>query len=160
MLTLGLMAVGTITIALVPGYTTLGALAPVIVVIGRLIQGFSAGVELGGVSVYLAEIATPGHKGFYVSWQSASQQVAVIFVALLGVLLSKIIPPETMLVWGWRIPFLIGCLIIPLLFILRRSLAETEESSNGAMRVPIPSRGKSCCDSDRTGQSSSSACCW
>ena len=127
MLTLGLMAVGTITIALVPGYTTLGALAPVIVVIGRLIQGFSAGVELGGVSVYLAEIATPGHKGFYVSWQSASQQVAVIFVALLGVLLSKIIPPQTMLVWGWRIPFLIGCLIIPLLFILRRSLAETEE---------------------------------
>src|SRR5215472_6494362 len=66
MLTLGLMAVGTITIALVPGYTTLGALAPVMVVIGRLIQGFSAGVELGGVSVYLAEIATPGHKGFYV----------------------------------------------------------------------------------------------
>jgi len=94
MLTLGLMAVGTITIALVPGYTTLGALAPVIVVIGRLIQGFSAGVELGGVSVYLAEIATPGHKGFYVSWQSASQQVAVIFVALLGVLLSRSFLPS------------------------------------------------------------------
>ena len=127
MLTLGLMAIGTITIALVPGYATLGALAPVIVVIGRLIQGFSAGVELGGVSVYLAEIATPGHKGFYVSWQSGSQQVAVVFVALLGLLLSEIIPPESMMAWGWRIPFLIGCLIIPLLFILRTSLRETEE---------------------------------
>jgi MHS family citrate/tricarballylate:H+ symporter-like MFS transporter len=127
MLTLGLMAVGTVTIALVPGYATLGALAPIIVVAGRLIQGFSAGVELGGVSVYLAEIATPGNKGFYVSWQSASQQVAVVFVALLGVLLSQIVPPESMLVWGWRIPFLIGCLIIPLLFILRSSLQETEE---------------------------------
>jgi MHS family citrate/tricarballylate:H+ symporter-like MFS transporter len=127
MLTLGLMAIGTITIALVPGYATLGALAPVIVVIGRLIQGFSAGVELGGVSVYLAEIATPGHKGFYVSWQSGSQQVAVVFVALLGLLLSEIIPPESMMAWGWRIPFLIGCLIIPLLFILRTSLQETEE---------------------------------
>jgi MHS family citrate/tricarballylate:H+ symporter-like MFS transporter len=127
MLTLGLMAVGTVTIALVPGYATLGALAPIIVVIGRLIQGFSAGVELGGVSVYLAEIATPGNKGFYVSWQSGSQQIAVIFVALLGVLLSGLIPPESMLVWGWRIPFLIGCLIIPLLFILRTSLKETEE---------------------------------
>src|ERR1700740_94331 len=80
MLTLALMAIRTLTIALVPGYATLGLLAPIIVVIGRLIQGFSAGVELGGVSVYLAEIATPGHKGFYVSWQSASQQVAVIFV--------------------------------------------------------------------------------
>jgi MHS family citrate/tricarballylate:H+ symporter-like MFS transporter len=106
MLTLGLMAVGTVTIALVPGYATLGALAPIIVVIGRLIQG---------------------NKGFYVSWQSGSQQIAVIFVALLGVLLSGLIPPESMLVWGWRIPFLIGCLIIPLLFILRTSLKETEE---------------------------------
>jgi len=136
MLTLALMAVGTISIALVPGYATLGALAPVIVVIGRLIQGFSAGVELGGVSVYLAEIATPGNKGFYVSWQSGSQQVAVIFVALLGVLLSTLVPPEDMVVWGWRIPFLIGCLIIPLLFVLRYSLKETEEFEKRRSTVP------------------------
>src|SRR5262249_53120899 len=127
LLTLGLMAIGTMSIAIVPGYATLGALAPVIIVVGRLIQGFAAGVELGGVSVYLAEIATPGHKGFYVSWQSASQQIAVVCVALLGVLLSALVPPEAMLVWGWRVPFLIGCLIVPLLFILRRSLQETEE---------------------------------
>jgi len=138
MLTLALMAVGTLSIALVPAYATIGALAPVIVVIGRLIQGFSAGVELGGVSVYLAEIATPGHKGFYVSWQSGSQQVAVIFVALLGVVLSQIIPPEDMMAWGWRIPFLIGCLIIPLLFILRRSLEETEEFEKRRATVPSP----------------------
>jgi MFS transporter, MHS family, citrate/tricarballylate:H+ symporter len=136
MLTLALMAVGTLSIALVPGYATLGALAPVIVVIGRLIQGFSAGVELGGVSVYLAEIATPGNKGFYVSWQSGSQQVAVIFVALLGVLLSTLVPPEDMVVWGWRIPFLIGCLIIPLLFVLRYSLKETEEFEKRRSTVP------------------------
>jgi MHS family citrate/tricarballylate:H+ symporter-like MFS transporter len=127
LLTLGLMAIGTLSIALVPGYETLGALAPIIVVVGRLIQGFSAGVELGGVSVYLSEIATPGHKGFYVSWQSGSQQVAVIVVALLGVWLSVIVPPDVMTAWGWRIPFLIGCLIIPLIFVLRRSMQETEE---------------------------------
>jgi MHS family citrate/tricarballylate:H+ symporter-like MFS transporter len=140
MLTLALMAVGTISIALVPSYATLGALAPVIVVIGRLIQGFSAGVELGGVSVYLSEIATPGHKGFYVSWQSGSQQVAVIFVALLGVLLSEIVSPDDMFQWGWRIPFLIGCLIIPLLFILRSSLKETDEfeKRRGAANHPKP----------------------
>jgi MHS family citrate/tricarballylate:H+ symporter-like MFS transporter len=138
MLTLALMAVGTISIALVPGYATLGALAPIIVVIGRLIQGFSAGVELGGVSVYLSEIATPGNKGFYVSWQSGSQQIAVILVALLGVLLSEVVPPEQMVVWGWRIPFLIGCLIIPLLFILRSSLKETEEFENRRSTVPAP----------------------
>ena len=138
MLTLGLMAIGTLSIALVPGYATLGALAPAIVVAGRLIQGFSAGVELGGVSVYLAEIATPGNKGFYVSWQSGSQQIAVIFVALLGMLLSTVIPPDTMVVWGWRIPFLIGCLIIPLLFILRSSLKETEEFEKRRSTVPSP----------------------
>jgi MFS family permease len=125
-LTLALMAVGTVTIALVPGYAAIGLIAPLLVVIGRLVQGFSAGVELGGVSVYLAEIATPGNKGFFVSWQSGSQQVAVIFAATLGVLLTQTLSPATMQDWGWRIPLLIGCAIIPLLFILRRSLQETE----------------------------------
>jgi MFS transporter, MHS family, citrate/tricarballylate:H+ symporter len=136
MLTLALMAVGTASIAFVPGYATIGVLAPIIVVIGRLIQGFSAGVELGGVSVYLAEIATPGNKGFYVSWQSGSQQVAVIFVALLGVLLSTIVSPQDMFGWGWRIPFLIGCLIVPLLFRLRASLKETAEFEKRRGSVP------------------------
>jgi MFS transporter, MHS family, citrate/tricarballylate:H+ symporter len=138
MLTLALMAVGTISIALVPGYATLGALAPIIVVLGRLIQGFSAGVELGGVSVYLSEIATPGNKGFYVSWQSGSQQIAVILVAVLGVILSQMLPPEDLVQWGWRIPFLIGCLIIPLLFILRASLQETEEFEKRRATAPTP----------------------
>jgi len=78
------------------------------------------------VSVYLSEIATPGHKGFYVSWQSGSQQVAVVFVALVGVILSSYLPPEQMGTWGWRIPFLIGCMIIPFIFFIRRSLQETE----------------------------------
>jgi len=127
LLTLALMSIGTLSIALVPGYATIGLFAPLLVVTGRLLQGFSAGVELGGVSVYLAEIATPGHKGFYVSWQSGSQQVAVVFLALLGVALSGYFPPEQMTGWGWRIPFLVGCMIIPFIFLLRRSLKETDE---------------------------------
>jgi len=125
-LTLALMSFGTISIACVPGYATIGLLAPILVVLGRLIQGFSAGVELGGVSVYLAEIATPGHKGFYVSWQSASQQVAVVFAALLGVGLTSQLTSRQMTDWGWRVPLLVGCLILPFLFLIRRSLAETE----------------------------------
>ncbi len=125
-LALSLMAVGTFTIACTPGYRTIGIIAPIIVVLGRLLQGFSAGVELGGVSVYLAEIATPGHKGFYCAWQSASQQVSVMTAAFLGLVLSYFLPPQTMAVWGWRIPFLIGCLIIPLLFWLQRSMEETK----------------------------------
>jgi metabolite-proton symporter len=125
-LTLSLMAFGTLVIALTPGYRIIGVIAPIIVVLGRLVQGFSAGVELGGVSIYLAEIATPGHRGFYCAWQSGSQQVAVVCAALLGVILSTLISPDGMLAWGWRVPFLIGCLIVPLLFWLRRSLAETD----------------------------------
>src|SRR3989442_2941441 len=127
MLTLGLMSVGIFSIACLPGYATIGLLAPLFVLMGRLLQGFSAGMELGGVSVYLSEIASPGHKGFYVSWQSGSKQVAVMFAALVGVVLSAKLPPEKMLVWGWRVPLLLGCVIIPFLFWLRHSLQETDE---------------------------------
>jgi MFS family permease len=126
-LTLTMMSVGIITIACTPGYVSIGLLAPLLVLLGRLVQGFSAGMELGGVSVYLSEIATPGHKGFYVSWQSASQQVAVIFAALLGVALSSVLSPMKMTLWGWRVPLLLGCAIVPVLFVLRRSLQETDE---------------------------------
>jgi len=125
--TLALMSLGTLSVATVPGYGTIGLLAPILVVAGRLLQGFSAGAELGGVSVYLSEIATPGHKGFYVSFQSASQQVAVVFAASLGAALASFLSPEQMIAWGWRVPLLIGCSIVPLLFALRRSLEETGE---------------------------------
>src|SRR5471032_822593 len=125
--TLGLMAVGTLTIAVTPSYASIGLIAPVIVVIGRLLQGLSAGVELGGVSVYLAEIATPGRRGFFCSWQSASQQAAVVFAGLLGVGLNHWLSPEQMGDWGWRVPFLIGCMIVPVIFVIRRSLEETPE---------------------------------
>jgi MFS family permease len=126
-LTLALMSIGIVSIALVPGYATIGVLAPALVLAGRLFQGFSAGMELGGVSVYLSEIATPGHKGFYVSWQSASQQAAVMFAALVGVVLTATLTPASMAAWGWRVPLLIGCLILPFLFRLRQTLEETDE---------------------------------
>lgn len=125
--TLAMMAMGTVLIACVPGYATLGVAAPLLVLLGRLLQGFSAGVELGGVSVYLAEISTPGRKGFFVSWQSASQQAAVVFAGLLGVALNHWLSPAEMGDWGWRVPFLIGCLIVPVIFVIRRSMEETPE---------------------------------
>jgi MHS family citrate/tricarballylate:H+ symporter-like MFS transporter len=123
--TLVVMAAGTVTIAVCPTYASIGIAAPVIVLIGRLLQGFSAGVELGGVSVYLAEIATPGNRGFYTSFQSSSQQVAIFVAAIIGFVLSEMLPVETVASWGWRIPFFIGCLIIPFIFFLRRTLEET-----------------------------------
>ena len=126
-LTLGIMATGTAMVAFIPSYATIGLFAPLLVLVGRLLQGFSAGVELGGVSVYLSEMATPGHKGFYVSWQSASQQVAIIFSAALGYFLNESMSKEVIADWGWRIPFFIGCMIIPIVFQIRRSLQETQE---------------------------------
>jgi MHS family citrate/tricarballylate:H+ symporter-like MFS transporter len=125
-LTLGIMATGTAMVAFIPSYATIGLFAPLLILVGRLLQGFSAGVELGGVSVYLSEMATPGHKGFYVSMQSASQQVAIIFSAALGYILNESLSPEFIEDWGWRIPFFIGCLIVPVVFHIRRSLQETE----------------------------------
>ena len=123
--TLAIMAVGTVVITICPSYASIGVAAPVIVLIGRLLQGFSAGVELGGVSVYLAEISTPGNRGFYTSFQSASQQVAILVAAIIGYVLSESMPADAVAAWGWRIPFFIGCLIIPFIFLLRRTLEET-----------------------------------
>jgi MHS family citrate/tricarballylate:H+ symporter-like MFS transporter len=128
--TLALMALGTVVITCCPPYAAIGVAAPVIVLIGRLIQGFSAGVELGGVSVYLSEISTPGNRGFYTSFQSSSQQVAIFVAAIIGFLLRETIPGDTILasiggIAKWRIPFFIGCIIIPVIFVLRRSLEET-----------------------------------
>ncbi|MDR0479029.1 MAG: MFS transporter [Burkholderiaceae bacterium] len=126
-LTMSLMALGTMLIAFVPGYATIGLLAPILVLIGRLLQGFSAGAELGGVSVYLAELAPPGKKGLYAAWQSGSQQISIMVAALLGYVINTGMDPSTIAAWGWRIPFFVGCLIVPLIFMLRRKMEETPE---------------------------------
>ena len=131
--TLAIMAAGTLAIAATPGFATLAAIAPglgyvapLLVLGGRLAQGFSAGVELGGVSVYLAEMAPPGRRGFLVAWQSASQQVAIVVAALIGYGLERGLGPAAVAAWGWRLPFALGCVIIPFLIWVRRSLAETD----------------------------------
>src|ERR1700751_440057 len=131
--TLSIMAIGTVVIAFCPSYATIGVAAPIIVLLGRLLQGFSAGVELGGVSVYLAEISTPGNRGFYPSFQSSSQQVAIFVAAIIGYVLNQYVTSDTIGLFGglefakWRIPFFVGCLIIPFIFFLRRTLEETPE---------------------------------
>src|SRR5262245_2147882 len=126
LLTLTLMAVGTATLAFTPSYASIGILAPIIITAGRLIQGFSIGVEAGGVNVYLAEIATPKNRGFYCSWQGGSQALGVMAATGLGAFLTATLTTEQMQAYGWRIPLVVGCGIIPILFWLRRSLQETE----------------------------------
>ncbi|MFF5989421.1 tricarballylate/proton symporter TcuC [Prauserella flavalba] len=125
-LSLIIMGISVVILAAVPTYSTIGIAAPILVVFSRLLQGFSAGAESSGVSVYLAEIAKPGRRGFYVSWQSASQQISVVFAALVGVALSAALTQDQLNDWGWRIPFLIGSLVLPFIFWVRRTLPETE----------------------------------
>jgi MFS transporter, MHS family, citrate/tricarballylate:H+ symporter len=125
--TLSIMALGTAFIAVTPSYASIGLAAPAIVLVGRLLQGFSAGVEIGGVSIYLFEIATPGHKGFYTAFQSGSQQIAIVFAAIIGFVMSESLTTQQIADGGWRIPFFIGCLIVPFIFVIRRSLQETPE---------------------------------
>ena len=137
LLTLALMGLGTLSIAITPGYAALGLIAPLAVLAGRLVQGLSAGVELGGVSVYLSEIATPGRRGFFVSWQSASQQLAVVFAALLGIVLTRALAPAQVAAWGWRVPLLAGCLLIPFVFAIRRTLEETPAFLQRASRPSL-----------------------
>ncbi len=138
LLTLALMAAGIVLTAATPGYGTIGLMAPLLVLAGRLVQGLSAGMELGGVSVYLAEIAPAGAKGFYVSWQSASQQVAVMFAASVGLVLNSRLSGAQMTAWGWRVPLLLGCLVIPVVLWLRRSLQETAVFAARRQRPSLP----------------------
>jgi MFS family permease len=131
-LSLALMAGGVLLMTLTPTYATVGMLAPVPVLVGRLLQGFSAGAESSGVSVYLSEVATPGRRGLYVAWQSASQQVSVVTAALIGIALHFSLSDSQVTEWGWRIPFLFGSLVVPFLFWVRRSLQETEDFESRA----------------------------
>ncbi|EJF89312.1 MFS transporter [Bartonella tamiae] len=134
LLTLTIMATGTLLLAITPDYAYIGVLAPIIVLLSRLLQGFSAGAELGGTSVYLAEISNSSNRGFYVSWQSASQQVSVIFASGLGVLMHSFFSVDFIASFGWRIPFFIGCLIVPILFYIRRSMTESKVFENNKTR--------------------------
>jgi len=126
LVSLALMSAGVVCIGFVPSYASIGPLAPVIVLIGRLLQGFSAGAESGTVSVYLSEIAPPGRRGLFASLQTWSQQVAVIFASAIGIVLRLTLTPEQMTDWGWRVPFIIGSALIPFLLVMRRSIEETD----------------------------------
>lgn len=126
-LTFFMMAMGTGMLALVPPYETIGVAAPALLVISRLIQGFSAGGEMGPATTYLLEQAPSDQRGFYTSWQSASQGIAFLFAGLVGVLLAQVMERQALESWGWRIPFLLGILIAPIGASLRKGLPEAPQ---------------------------------
>jgi len=125
LLTLMLMAAGTAMIGIAPTYAAIGIWAPLVVVIGRLIQGFSAGGEVGASTTLLAEYAPAARRGFFGSWQVASQGLAVLVAAFLAWSVFTLLPPDSVNAWGWRVPFLLGIAIVPIGLWLRSALKET-----------------------------------
>ena len=124
-LTMMIMAVGTLLIAVAPTYAAIGIGGPLLILAGRVLQGFSAGGEVGGAAAFLVEHAPPGEKGRYASWLQASMAISNIMGALVAFSVTSLLTVEQVGDWGWRIPFLVGLLIMPVGLYLRRTLDET-----------------------------------
>jgi MFS family permease len=123
--TLMLMALGSLVVALTPRYAQIGLAAPIILLVARLVQGFSAGGEVGAATTYLLESAPPEKRAAITAWQGHSQQLAIFFGSLAGVVLAAVLTREQLYAWGWRIPFLLGALVAPVALYIRRQLPET-----------------------------------
>jgi MHS family proline/betaine transporter-like MFS transporter len=122
-----LMAVATAIIAITPGFASIGIWAPVIIVIARLMQGFSLGGEFASATSLLIEYATPGRRGFYASWQMLTL-VATVAVGSFGVyLLTQYLSPADFSAWGWRLFFIVGVIIGPIGYYIRKRVDETPE---------------------------------
>ncbi len=137
MLTIALITLGTLGLALTPGYASIGIAAPIILVISRLLQGFALGGEVGPATAVLLECAPPHRRGAIVGWQIASQGVAIFAGGAVGGILTLVLSKEQLADWGWRLPFLLGLVIVPLGIYLRRKLPETLEQpgTHGGMEV-------------------------
>jgi MHS family proline/betaine transporter-like MFS transporter len=125
-LTIGLMMIGTAIIAFAPTYAAIGIGAPVLIVLARLIQGFSAGGEFGSATAFLAE-QNPERRGFFASWQFASQGITTVLATAFGATLTAALTTEQMEGWGWRIPFIFGLVIGPVAYYIRKHLDEPAE---------------------------------
>lgn len=124
-LTLLLMALGTLIPAICPSYASIGIAAPIIVVCGRLLQGFSAGGEIGGTVAMLVENAPPTRRGFYASFQQMTQGAGILLAGILGMILTTVFTQQQVVDGVWRIAFAFGLLIAPVGWYIRRSVEET-----------------------------------
>ncbi|MDR3537364.1 MAG: MFS transporter [Acetobacteraceae bacterium] len=124
-LTILLMAAGTVIMGVLPTYGSIGMAAPVLLLLARLLQGFSTGGEWGGATAFMAEWSMEGRRGFYTSLQQMSVAGGGLLGAGFAALLTSWLGSEDMNAWGWRIPFLVGGLFGPIGFWLRREVDET-----------------------------------
>lgn len=129
-LTILLMAFASGIIGVLPGYAQIGMAAPILLVVARLLQGFSAGGEMGPATAFLLESAPHGRRCFFGSWQLASQNMGSIVSGVLGIILALALPADAAGTWGWRVAFLLGIVIAPVGFFIRRNLEETLDAED------------------------------
>jgi MFS family permease len=121
-----LMAVAIALITLAPTYAAVGVLAPLFIVLARLLQGFATGGEFGASTALLIELAPPGKRGFYGSWQMTGQVLALLVGATAGTLITELFTEQELMDWAWRLPFALGLLIVPVALYIRRHVDEPE----------------------------------
>lgn len=140
-LTVLLMAIGSFMIAVCPPTAKIGIAAPVILLLARLIQGFSAGGEVGGAITLASEDAPIKHRAFYAAFQATAQGAALVACGLVALIVNSAFTKAQVDAWAWRIPFLLGTLIAPVGFYIRRCIAEpdlfTQQKSRSLREIPI-----------------------
>jgi len=136
-LSIALMMIGTLLMAVTPGYATIGIAAPVIITIARLLQGFSVGGEFGSAVAFLVEHAGD-RKGYSASWQWSSTGVVSVIVAIFGLAVTTLLTHQQLLAWGWRIPYIFGLLVGPAGLYIRARMAETPEFVQAVKPPSLP----------------------
>src|SRR5580700_1502188 len=131
-LSIVLIMLGTAMLVFAPTYAQIGVASPLLVLLARLIQGFSTGGEFGASTAFMVEYATAGRRGYFGSWQASTQGISTLFAASIAALLSYMLTPEQVSDWGWRVAFAVGLLIGPVGFYIRSQVAETPEFLDAA----------------------------
>jgi MFS family permease len=126
-MSLWLMALGSAIFIVAPTYAQIGLAAPLLMIAGRMIQGFAVGGEVGASTSMLLEYADDSTRGFYSSWQLFSQALSTLVGSGVGLLLTYALSTEQLEGWGWRLPFVVGLLLVPIGNYIRRFLEETGE---------------------------------
>ncbi len=139
-----LMAIGTVMLGLVPGYATIGIAAPILVIIARVLQGLSVGGEFASATAMLVEYAPATRRHYFGAFQMVSQSFAVALASGMGYVLTSFLSPVALNSWGWRVPFLLGGLVGPVGFYIRRKVADApefvaarEQARHEAVRPPL-----------------------
>ena len=137
LITIALMAIGTVLVGILPTYAAIGVAAPLLLVVARLMQGFSAGSEWGSSTAYIVEWAPADKRGLYGSFQQMSVVAGLLLGSGIAALMNTIFTPDQMDAWGWRVPFLLGGILGPIGLWMRRTIDETPAYAQ-ARAVPAP----------------------